>query len=184
MKRQTRPFTVEVKRAKRSGKPASIWSETPSVGAMQEEAAAAPSKSHVRHRRDGLDMAGSTMSVASSTDIAPRILQDKTPGWAPQAAEIVRPKRGRPPKLRPEQLADDEQPARAAPAKEATPPVAAAIAEVRESEAVIRSVTEVDRSIDVSDDVPTMQTQQRRSRRGTTGHIGERWKRHLPRWKR
>ncbi|WAP71481.1 MULTISPECIES: hypothetical protein [Aurantimonadaceae] len=184
MKRQTRPFTVEVKRAKLSGKPASIWSDTLPVGAMQEEATAAPAKSHVRHRRNGLDMAGSTMSVASSPDIAPRILQDKTPGWAPQAAEIVRPKRGRPPKLRLEQAADDEQPAWAAPAKKATPPVAEAIAEVCESEAVIQSVTDVDPSIGVSDDVPPVQTEQRRSRRGTRGHIGERWKRHLPRWKR
>ena len=105
MKIQSRPFTVTVKRPRRS-KDKSIWSDTPNLTAMLAEAAEPPagnpaspsqpvaSRSEPKGRSAG--SAGSTPSKGPS----PRILADLTPVEIPPVVEEppVR-RRGRPRKV-------------------------------------------------------------------------------------
>ena len=185
MKRQTKPFTVEVKRTRRAGKPTSIWSDA-ALEAMQDKPDVEPSHAIAPRDRNRAVTAGETPGAPSSPSSAPRILQDTTPVRVPAEPEIVRPKRGRPPKLRTDPPTEAQHPVRAVkPAKKAKLRVAEPIATVVRDEPLAPSDALADHStLDLSEVSAATQRAPRQSRRRMAGSIGDRWKRHLPRWKR
>ncbi|MBP0618317.1 hypothetical protein [Jiella mangrovi] len=173
MRKQTRPFAVEIKRAKGSARP------SPFLGLVKEAPDPGPGRKP--------DLIAMPVSQTEPAGPSPRILEASTPGREPeQAAEIVRPRRGRPPKTRPEP--QDETPASAVAAPVAKPKpkprAAETAAVVGESEPSAQVVVEMQAHRAGGDEEATAPSAPRRSRRAVDGKLGERWKRHLPRWKR
>ena len=171
MRKQTRPFAVEIKRTKGSRQPSPFLELPKEPGAPKRE---------MRQVPDAF-----VLSPSEPAGPAPRILESSTPGWSPPptAEDAAKPKRGRPRKVRPDVAAAAERPAMTAPEDRPEPRTDETPADVSESEPDDRAEPVADRpAIDTV--VPTQTTVRRRSRRPTEGHIGERWKRHLPRWKR
>ncbi|ORE97678.1 hypothetical protein ATO4_07060 [Aurantimonas sp. 22II-16-19i] len=210
MRKQTRPFAVEIKRNKRSRDP-SPFSDLPADVRTTMD-------TPFKDAEARLTRAVSAEAPATAT---PRILEDTTPARTPPPeaeaeaeAEVVPRRRGRPPKVRPEPSADQpertaEEPERAAeqPGEAARHvPVAAddddartqddAVVPARRPRAVAARPAEDDapaapdeaagpgESGPVELAGPAVRALRASRRRAREGNIGERWKRHLPRWKR
>ena len=213
MRKQTRPFAVEIKRNKRSRDP-SPFSDLP---ADIRAAIETPFKDAEAR----LARAVAAEPAAAAASATPRILEDTTPARTPPPAaeaEVVRPRRGRPPKIRPEaaaalpdRVADQpDEAARQAPVatgdedggkaeEDAFLPAAAlraaAVAEMKddapaapgEADGQDDSWPDEAGPDETGTDVPAAtvaRTPRVSRRRAKEGNIGQRWKRHLPRWKR
>ncbi|NDW07590.1 hypothetical protein [Jiella pacifica] len=175
MRKQTRPFAVEIKRTKGSRQPSPFLDLPKEAGAPSRNA-----------RQDAHAFVLPPIEPAGP---APRILESTSPGWSPPAVPAAaKPKRGRPPKARAQPTADALPTTMAAPEAPLELHTNATPTKIDDAEADLPAETAADRPT-FEDGVPMqppMQPQvRRRSRRpATEGNIGSRWKRHLPRWKR
>lgn len=203
MRRQTKPFTVTVKRRRRAGSE-SMWSDTPS---MAEMLAAVESDDEPE---PALKSASEERQPASAPVRRPRILDSLAPQPEPRpvaadpaltesedeqafAAPVPRRRRTKTTKPRtrisgneakadlpPTGAAepDEVEPSGAVTAREPIDGNAAAV-EVRAGEAAVP--VELLRE---ADDTATAKPPRRMRTRNRPLRAGERWKRHLPRWKR
>ncbi|MCE7030588.1 hypothetical protein [Jiella avicenniae] len=180
MRKQTRPFAVEIKRTKGSRQPSPFLD-------LPKEPAAPSGESRQAS-------AALLLSPSEPAGSAPRILESTAPGWSPPPApEAARPKRGRPPKARTQTAAEalateDVEPAEhpSADADEALTTVAGIEAgEIVDDDLAEDDLSEAAEDFSgTGDEAPVAIVARRRPRRAVEGHIGNRWKRHLPRWKR
>ena len=216
MRKQTRPFAVEIKRNKRSRDP-SPFSDLPADIRAAIETPFKDAEARLARAVSGEPAAAK-----------PRILEDTTPARTPPPAaeaetEVVRPRRGRPPKIRPDAAAKlPERDAEQADEAARHVPVAAGDEDGGSEEedafvpaASLRAVAFAEMEDDASaapgdaagrddtwpDDAgpdealsdetgaggsaaTVVRTPRVSRRRAKEGNIGQRWKRHLPRWKR
>lgn len=171
MKRQTRAFTVEMKRSRRSkADAASLWSDTPEIAAATPEAIPLNPDDPCD---PGEDLTSALRGSAASTKPEPRILQDHKPSWTPATPEAIKRKRGRPRKT---PLISDEDVSQSIEPEQIVQPEDDLLVAAEHPLAEISS--------EEADASPTLDDSHRPRRRLAKPKIGERWKRHLPRWKR